>query len=353
MTKHLGVHPDFRLNGVSYDADDLSNHADTLSQSSDLLQKELGLFLTDWLSDSNTIALQTSGSTGAPQQIIADKSKLIASAQATIAFLNLKPKQTALLCLPLKYIGGKMILIRAMVVGLWIDVVSPTANPFQSVNCYDFAAVTPYQLQNSLPDLHKIKQLLVGGAPVSPDLVRAVKGHDTDIYETYGMTETFSHVALKNLSKGESSFTALPGVSFATEDECLVVDILYLSNKPFKTHDVVELISDNRFVWLGRADHVINSGGVKLHPEQIEKQLSKLFDMPLMVFGMPDAALGQSLAVVFEGSFPKGASQIINNTDLLTRYEKPKNLYCLSQFVRRNDKLIRYKTLEELRTHGL
>lgn len=353
MSKHLGVHPEFRLNGVSYDAYDLSNHADTLCQSSDLLQKELGLFLTDWLSDSNTIALHTSGSTGAPQQKMADKSKLIASAQATIAFLNLKPKQTALLCLPLKYIGGKMMLIRAMVVGLWIDVVSPTATPFQGVDCYDFSAVTPYQLQNSLPNLYKIKQLLVGGAPVSPDLGKAVKGCDTDIYETYGMTETFSHVALKNLSNGESSFTALPGISFGTEDGCLVVYAPHLSDKPFKTNDVVELISESCFVWLGRADHVINSGGVKLHPEQIEKQLSKLFDAPLMVFGIPDAALGQSVAVAFEGSFPQGASKIIKNTDLLTRYEKPKNLYCLSQFVRRNDKLIRHKTIEQLGKQSL
>ena len=353
MTKHFGVHPDFRLNGVSYDAQCLSNHADALCESLDLFQKELGLFLADWLSDSMTIDLQTSGSTGEPKQIAANKSKLIASAQATVRFLNLAPQQTALLCLPLKYIGGKMMLIRAMVAGLWIDVFPPTVTPFQSVNCYDFSAVTPYQLQNSLPDLYKIKQLLVGGAPVSPVLGKAVKGCDTDIYETYGMTETFSHVALKNLSKDESSFSALPGVSFDMEDECMVVYAPHLSDKPFKTNDVVELISDNRFVWSGRADHVINSGGVKLHPEQIEKQLSKLFDMPLMVFGMPDEALGQSLAVVFEGSFPKDASQTINNTDLLTRYEKPKNLYCLSQFVRRNDKLIRYKTIEELQIEGL
>lgn len=353
MAVCFDLHPKFRLNGIAYDLESLLIYADTLYLSSDPTQKDLGIFLTQWLSDSNTISLQTSGSTGEPKQITADKSKLIASAKATIKFLNLQPQQTALLCLPLQYIGGKMMLIRAMVGGLWIDVASPTATPFSGTKPYDFAAVTPYQLQHALSDLHHIGQLLVGGAAVSAKLANAVKGVGTQVYETYGMTETFSHVALKNLSLGATDFHGLRGVSFTVEDECLVVHAPHLTDKPIRTNDVVKLISDSSFMWLGRADHVINSGGIKLLPEQIEKQLYQLFDVPLMVFGMPDETLGQSLSVVFEGALPDSAREIIKNSKLLSKYEKPKHLCVLSQFIRRNDKLMRHKTLEQLRTQGL
>jgi O-succinylbenzoic acid--CoA ligase len=353
MAVCFDLHPKFRLNGISYDLESLLIYADTLCHSSDPTQKDLGIFLTQWLSDSTSIQLQTSGSTGEPKQITADKSKLIASAKATIKFLHLQPQQTALLCLPLQYIGGKMMLIRAMVGGLWIDVASPTATPFAGSKPYDFSAVTPYQLQHALSDLHHIGQLLVGGAAVSTKLANAVKGVGAQVYETYGMTETFSHVALKNLSLGATDFHALSGVSFTVEDECLVVHAPHLMDKPIMTNDVVKLISNSSFVWLGRADHVINSGGIKLYPEQIEKQLSQLFNVPLMVFGMPDEALGQSLSVVFEGALPENAEEIIKNSKLLSRYEKPKHLCVLSQFVRRNDKLMRHKTLEQLRTQSL
>ena len=353
MAVCFDLHPKFRLNGISYDLESLLIYADTLCHSSDPTQKDLGIFLTQWLSDSTSIQLQTSGSTGEPKQITADKSKLIASAKATIKFLHLQPQQTALLCLPLQYIGGKMMLIRAMVGGLWIDVASPTATPFAGSKPYDFSAVTPYQLQHALSDLHHIGQLLVGGAAVSTKLANAIKGVGAQVYETYGMTETFSHVALKNLSLGATDFYALSGVSFTVEDECLVVHAPHLMDKPVMTNDVVKLISNSSFVWLGRADHVINSGGIKLYPEQIEKQLSQLFDVPLMVFGMPDEALGQSLSVVFEGALPENAEKIIKNSKLLSRYEKPKHLCVLSQFVRRNDKLMRHKTLEQLRTQSL
>ena len=353
MAVCFDLHPKFRLNGISYDLETLLIYADTLCHSSDPTQKDLGIFLTQWLSDSTSIQLQTSGSTGEPKQITADKSKLIASAKATIKFLHLQPQQTALLCLPLQYIGGKMMLIRAMVGGLWIDVASPTATPFAGSKPYDFSAVTPYQLQHALSDLHHIGQLLVGGAAVSTKLANAIKGVGAQVYETYGMTETFSHVALKNLSLGATDFHALSGISFTVEDECLVVHAPHLMDKPIMTNDVVKLISNSSFVWLGRADHVINSGGIKLYPEQIEKQLSQLFNVPLMVFGMPDEALGQSLSVVFEGALPENAEEIIKNSNLLSRYEKPKHLSVLSKFVRRNDKLIRHKTLEQLRTQSL
>jgi O-succinylbenzoic acid--CoA ligase len=348
MSKNPSLHPEFRLNGTAFDLRNLLIHADELRQTSDSLQNELGSFLLDWFSDSETIVLKTSGSTGRPKKIIAQKSKLVASAQSTIIFCDLKPQQTALLCLPLKYIGGKMMLIRAMLAGLSIDVVPPTASPFNAVDPYGFSAITPYQLQHSLTDLHKINKLLVGGAPVSVSLANALKGSSTQIYETYGMTETFSHVALKNLSKGHTHFAALPNVSFTTDQDCLVIHAPNLSKNPIKSNDRVDLISPTGFVWLGRSDYVINSGGIKLHPEQIEDKLTLLFSRPILVFGMPDDDLGESLAVVFEGVVPEGFDKIINNSNLFDRYQKPKHIFCLPEFVRSNGKLMRYQTLDLL-----
>lgn len=353
MAKRFDLHPKFRLNGVPFDVSSLLKHADVLCHSSDSTHKDLGMFLSEWLSESKTIVLQTSGSTGDPKRITADKSKLIASAEVTIQFLNLQPQQSALLCLPIQYVGGKMMLIRAMVAGLSIDVISPTAIPFSEGKHYDFSAVTPYQLLHSLSHLNHIGKVLVGGAPVSPSLSNAIEGSQTKVYETYGMTETFSHVALKNLSAGEDCFTALPGISFTIDNDCLVIHASHLLSKPIKTNDVVQLISDNCFVWLGRADHVINSGGIKFHPEQIEKKLSYLFNVPLIVFGVPDETLGQSLAVVFEGALPDNVSQRIKESNLLNRYEIPKHIYCLPQFETTNNKLMRNKTLEQLHIQSL
>jgi O-succinylbenzoic acid--CoA ligase len=349
MPENPCLHPEFRLNGVAYDLNNLLIHADELCQTSDRLQNELGSFLIDWFSDSETIILKTSGSTGRPKEIVAQKSKLVASAQSTIIFCDLKPQQTALLCLPLMYIGGKMMLIRAMLAGLWIDVASPSASPFNAVDSYDFSAITPYQLQHSLTDLHKINLLLVGGAPVSVSLANEVKGSSTQVYETYGMTETFSHVALKNLSLGHSHFIALPNVSFVIDEGCLVIHAPKLSKNPIKSNDRVDLISPIGFVWLGRSDYVINSGGIKLHPEQIEDKLTLLFNRPVLVFGMPDDDLGESLAVVFEGVIPDRCVQVINDSNLFERYQKPKHIFCLPEFVRSNDKLMRRQTFELLR----
>ena len=167
-------------------------------------QIELGKFLLEWLSDSSDIKLQTSGSTGKPTEIIAQKSMLTASAMTTIKTLGLLPSQKALLCLPMRYIAAKMMLIRALLAGLWIDVVKPSLISSFSANTYDFTAMTPHQLGNSIADLNRFKQVIVGGAPVDDHLRRAVKGHASTIYATFGMTETYSHVALQNLSREKS-----------------------------------------------------------------------------------------------------------------------------------------------------
>jgi O-succinylbenzoic acid--CoA ligase len=341
------MHSDFRLNGVSYDRDRLLTFAHELCNSKEEYLTELGRFLLDWLSDNPEIKLQTSGSTGEPTQLRAPKAMLSASAMTTVKALALQPKHQALLCLPVRHIAGKMMLIRALLAGLWIDVIEPTASPMVS-KTYDFTAMTPHQLRSSLDHLDRFKQIIVGGAPVDDSLRSALKGHASMIYSSYGMTETYSHVALQNLSAGETHYTAVDHVRFSTHEDALVIHAPHIGIEKLITTDCVDLISSTQFLWKGRSDHVINSGGIKLHPEQIEKALSTIISVPFFVFGKPDKRLGQSLSIVFEGHLPNEIETMVSSLDTLSKYEKPKDYFVLSQFIRSNGKILRKQTLKAI-----
>ena len=341
------MHSDFRLNGVSYNRDRLLTYAHELSNKKQEYYNELGRFILDWYSEKPNLVLQTSGSTGKPTQILAPKTMLSVSAMTTIKAFNLQPKQEALLCLPVRHIAGKMMLIRALLAGLWIDIIEPTAT-FGVSKTYDFTAMTPHQLHNSLDHIDQFKQIIVGGAPVDDSLRAAVKGHTSRVFSTYGMTETYSHVALQNLSKGEKQYTAVGDVTFSMLGDALVVHAPHIGIEKLVTTDCVDLISSTQFVWKGRSDHVINSGGIKLHPEQIEKALSAFISVPFFVFGKPDKQLGQSLSIVFEGQVPNQVAKIISKLDTLSRYEKPKDYFVLSHFLRTNGKILRNQTLQTI-----
>jgi len=341
------MHPDFRLNGVSYSHNRLLLFAKELCTSKQEYLTELGRFFMDWLSDKTDVVLQTSGSTGEPTQILAPKSMLSASAMTTIKAFNLQPTQQALLCLPVRHIAGKMMLIRSLLAGLRIDIIEPTATPMVS-KTYDFTAMTPYQLRSSFDNLDRFRQIIVGGASVDDSLRAAVKGHASRVFSTYGMTETYSHVALQNLSKGEREYTAVDNVRFSTKGDSLVVHAPHIGIEKLVTTDCVDLISPTQFMWKGRSDYVINSGGIKLHPEQIEKALSVVVSIPFFVFGKPDKQLGQSLSIVFEGQMPNQVEKMILKLDTLSRYEKPKDYFVISQFVRINGKILRNQTLQTI-----
>ena len=341
------MHSDFCLNGVSYDRDHLLSHAHELSDANQWYLNELGRFLLDWFSDQPDILLQTSGSTGEPKQILASKTMLLASAMTTVKAFNLQPTEQALLCLPVRYIAGKMMLIRALLAGLWIDVIEPTTM-LKVFKTYDFTAMTPHQLRNSLDHIEQFKQIIVGGAPVDDSLRSALKGHTSMIYSSYGMTETYSHVALQNLSAGETYYTAVDHVRFSMHGDALVIHAPHIGIEKLITTDCVDLKSSTQFLWKGRSDHVINSGGIKLHPEQIEKALSAIISVPFFVFGKPDKRLGQSLSIVFEGHKPNEIETMVLNLDTLSKYEKPKDYFVLSQFVRTNGKILRNQTIQTI-----
>jgi len=352
------LHPDFKLNGISYSKETLNNAAHNFIEEGEPHEKAIGRFLKDWLDDANTIVVQTSGSTGIPKRIALRKAHMVNSAIATGAFFNLKPGNSALLCLSVNFIAGKMMLVRAMVLGLQIDCVAPASSPIDAIDkTYDFGAMVPMQLQNAIPQIRKIKTLLVGGAMVSYEMRKRLKTAQSRIFETYGMTETITHIAVKEMETqiGEETpyFKTLPDVHIAVDSRgCLLITAPKVSNEPIVTNDMVRLKSDGQFQWLGRYDNVINSGGVKLHPETIELKLSPLIKERFFVAGIPDVVLGHKLVLIIEGQLvSKKLLEIIKAKKVLDRFEMPKAIITLPKFkLTENGKLNRNSTIGLIKT---
>ena len=175
--------------------------------------------------------------------------------------------------------------------------------------------LTIFQLEHSLKQLSKIKTLIVGGGPISEKTKKILYKNKTDVYETFGMTETVSHVALKHVSQGEQEFKALKGVRFQAENNCLKVFCDSVLTNPILTTDVVDLISEKSFIWKGRADFVINSGAIKIYPEELEKKLNQTISVPFVILGFPDEKLGEKITIVFEGVMPLPADRCRRNSN--------------------------------------
>jgi len=328
----LHIHPEFKLNGKSYSLAKLVNVAEAMQFEGDEEDKLLADFLLNWLYPNDTIIANTSGSTGSPKTITLDKMKMIASAKATGTHFDLKEGTRALHCLSANYIAGKMMMVRALYLGWHIDVVLPNKMPLaQTSKNYDFAAMVPLQLQNSLKDLHRVKKLIVGGAAVSPVLQEKLQQLPTEVFSTYALTETITHVAIKKLNHRseqettDNAYEALPNIHFSTDERnCLIIDAPEVSKEKVYTNDVVKLYSPTKFSWLGRADFVINSGGHKVHPEQVEQVLTLVIDAPFFVTSVPDDSLGEKVILIIEGkeeAFPE-----IDYVGLHP-YEIPKKVY--------------------------
>jgi O-succinylbenzoic acid--CoA ligase len=238
------------------------------AHASEPLIADIQTFLMDWESDDKNVRLQTSGSTSTPKIIIAAKKVLLESARMTGEFFDFNSNKTVLLCLPPKFIAGKMMIIRALSYKMRVIVTEPN-NPmnFSEDQEIDFCAMTPYQYEKALqmnPEkLLKIKTVLLGGAPISPSLEKRIVGTKQKVYHSYGMTETYSHVALRKVNAFENNFIALPHVSFSTNAEgCLIIDAPKLGVKKLQTHDIVHLSHDSAFEFIRRKDFVVNYGGI-------------------------------------------------------------------------------------------
>lgn len=347
------IHNRFKINGINYDFEELKEVAYSLVKEGEAFEKVVGDFLLNWLDEKPYVVVQTSGSTGAPKPVKLDKTSMVNSAIMTGDFFGLQPGDSALHCLPSRYIAGKMMLVRAMIIGLELEIVYPTTMPaYDDLRHYDFCAMIPLQLQNSLHRLENIDKMIVGGAAVSHSLQQELQNLKVKVFETYGMTETVSHVAVKPLnhtdSKMESGFKTLPDVSVKTDDRnCLVIDAPKLVPHTVVTNDIVEMLADDEFKILGRIDNVVNSGGVKLHPETIEAKLQDKIEQRFFIASEPDEALGEKLILILESDSNTLDSAIFDELD---KFEIPKDIKCVAKFQETETRKIqRQKTLESIK----
>lgn len=345
------IHPEFRLQGIgNSNLDEWKEYANELRNASDISTAEIGEFLLEWFNSNSTIELTTSGSTGTPKPIHLQKEHMIASAEATAKYFGLYAKTTALLCMPAKFVAGKMMLVRAMHMGWKLDFVPPSQNPLLANNEYDFVAMTPYQVHHSLVDLHKAKIVLIGGGAVDADLHKQLQSSQSRAYASYGMTETCSHVALRPINGPNATeiYQATQNVHFSVDNRnCLVIDAPRVHKGVLTTNDVVELKSETSFEWKGRFDSVINSGGVKIHPEIVEQKLSPHLSCNFFIGSLPDTILGNKVVLLIESekSLPKEALQTAYQD--LDKYEVPKEVFYLKNFLWTDTgKIKRQATLE-------
>jgi o-succinylbenzoate---CoA ligase len=300
-------------------------------------------FCQKWQAGQTHFEFSTSGSTGTPKSILIAREAMIASAELTGNWLNLVPNDVALLSLPVQYIAGAMVLVRAIVLKLQLVVLEPSVNPLKDLPpiSIHLASFVPNQWHGIIQDkidlpayFYNSKGVLLGGAGISPWLLSQTKSLKFPVFLTYGMTETVSHVAYQAISPAPSTyFKLLPTVEFEiAEDACARFKAGMTANQWVKTNDLVERVDSNHFKLLGRLDRVINSAGRKIHAEKIEDELSKLFsDRKYFISGLPDDALGQKAVLFMEGSEPIDLS-ILRQESLehLQSWEIPKEVIYLA-----------------------
>ena len=260
-------------------------------------------FVDEWLNDTAFITARTSGSTGEPKEIRLPKADMAVSARATNQRFGITAESRILCPLSAGYIAGKMMIVRALLSGCELIMEHPSNTPLAGdYGKIDLMAVVPSQcmeLINSNVARNCLKNLIVGGAPLPVDLEDALTCMPWHTFATYGMTETCSHVALREI--GSDVYTAMPGVSFETDSRgCLVINAPDYSFRQLVTNDVVESVSPHTFRWAGRFDNVINSGGIKFHPEQMEKLLEGKFPYPFFFRGAPHIKWGEAIEMVIE-----------------------------------------------------
>ncbi len=318
-------------------------------------------FCRKWLSGEESFQVMTSGSTGLPKKIKLNREQMSLSARLTGEALRLQAGDRSLVCLSPAHIAGLMMLVRGMVLDLKLDVVEPASNPFASyrgsqIPPFDFTALVPMQLhaaltadRNEKKALDRMNAILVGGAALPLATERQAAQLNSKVYQTFGMTETVSHIALRRLSaaRQDQSYEALPQVKLGQDARnCLTVLSPLTDGKLVVTNDLVELSSATSFRWLGRLDNVINSGGIKIQAEKVERAVSmalaalddtKQPGVSHVVVAAPDGRLGEMVVAVFE-SRPFSPEKERQLKSLLARnlhrHELPQKFCYLPEFAR-------------------
>ena len=288
-------------------------------------------FLTEWHNDSPTVLVHTSGSTGQPKPMLVEKHRMLASAHRTNDFLGLREGDSALLCMSLDYIAGKMMVVRAIERGLKLITVEPSGHPLALAQRVDFAAMVPLQVYNSLqvPEererLRQIRHLIIGGGAIDDGLARELHHFPNNVWSTYGMTETLSHIALRRLNGPDATewYTPFPSVDVSLSDEgCLVIHAPEVCAQQLVTNDIAELNSDGGFRILGRKDNTICSGGLKIQAEQLERQLREHLHVPYLITSRRHPKFGEIVVLLTEGAVDE-AREVCQR--ILPRYHQPRH----------------------------
>ena len=311
-------------------------------------------FLDEWFSPTDFVWGHTSGSTGTPKPLKLLKRDMEESARLTLDFFGITSGTTMLLCLSPDYIAGKMMIVRALLSGADLLVVSPSSLPFSTIDePVDFAALVPAQVVESLRDdtqrerLSRTGSLIIGGAPLSPAAEARLSELPVHAYATYGMTETVSHVALRCIGDSSMSYRALGNITFTVDErDCLVIHTPHFAVKQFVTNDVVSLADERTFRWIGRYDHVINSGGVKIFPERVEQKIAALFTRRFFIIACADEKWGECVALAIEGDPLPWADEVALLARIraaVDRYEVPRRVVYLPVFAETSSgKVIRH-----------
>lgn len=290
-------------------------------------------FYAEWNNGSDKILVHTSGSTGTPKPMMVEKRRMEASATITCDFLKLKAGDTALLCMPLDYIAGKMVVVRSIVRNLKLISVKPSGHPLQGLTeAPVFAAMIPMQVYNSLnvPEekelLMQVKHLIIGGGAVDEKMEKDLRDFPNAVWSTYGMTETLSHIALRRLNGKEAScwYTPFDSVDVSINNEgCLVIDAPRVAETRIVTNDIAEIAKDGRhFRILGRKDNVIDSGGIKIQIEEVEAALRKHLAVPYMITKKNDHKFGEIVVMLVESTDTDNIRKICEAC--LPKYWQPK-----------------------------
>lgn len=302
---------------------------------------EIDEFLAEWQDDKKTVLVHTSGSTGNPKPIWVEKQRMLNSARITCDYLGLKPGDTALLCMSLDFIGGKMMVVRSIERNLCLIVERANGHPLSDESLLmdsrqaltasiDFAAMVPMQVYNSLQvpkereRLSQIKHLIIGGGGIDETLEQELLTMPNAIWSTYGMTETLSHIALRRLNGPEGSewYHPFAGVTVSlNEDNCLVIDAPEVCKIPLVTHDIAE-ISEKGFRIKGRLDNVICSGGIKIQIEEVERDLKAVVDAPFMIAKKKNEKFGEIAILLTESSDLASIEKVCR--EILPKYWVPK-----------------------------
>lgn len=325
-------------------------------------ERRIFSFISNWLNPSvASIQVFTSGSTGSPKSIFHYKKDMQCSAELTCKTLTLQKGNTALLCLPADKISGMMMIVRCLIAKMNMYAIRPSAEPLNSLPGrlkIDFAAFTPMQISGIRnyatvrEKFSNINKVILGGEGIQPDLLQILEGFNNQVYATFGMTETISHIALKKVSgiNPDKYFYALPGVTVAADKRgCLIISAPLLGQSNLQTNDIVEIISATSFKWLGRIDNVINTGGIKLYAEEIENLLFNFIPFPFFVAAWLDELTGEKpvLCIETDAISSDSESQIAGAIRQLDKISQPKWILLFNKFKwTANGKIKRKETLE-------